>query len=285
MDGRVDIFAAGALPVVAAVHTTAPSAAFYVALVLYGAAALLGVGAFSASPPRWVHIAGPVAMGLAFLAHAGDISFRAFEGVHPGYSVREALGFLSWVIVGGYLCFAVRGRLTLLGAFVAPAAMAVLAAARLSPSGDALVGLTLLGRIHIALAALGVALFALATLVAGMYLLEERNLKRKRFDRVLFRRGVALERLDALVHRLVFVGFPIFTASIVLGVAWMAERQASFLRIEYPLALVAWATFASLLVVRARGWRGRRSAQLTIVGFSVALVVFLIYLVRRALGA
>jgi ABC-type uncharacterized transport system permease subunit len=268
-----------------AVHTTPPSPAFYATLALYGIAALFSIGAFTQTPPRWVRVGGALSFALAFFAHAVDIGWRGVEGVHPGYSVREALGFSSWLLVGGYLIWAIRGRLTLLGAFVAPAAMVVLAAARLSPSGEALPGLTWLGRIHISLAALGVALFALATLVAGMYLLEQRNLKRKRFDRVLFRRGVALDSLDTLVYRLVLVGFPIFTASIVLGVVWMAQRGASFARIEYPLALIAWGTFASILVARARGWRGRRSAQLTILGFSVALVVFLIYLLRRAMGA
>lgn len=279
MSGAAEIPAA-----VSAAHTAPPSLAFYLALALYGVAALVGAGAFAQSPPRWIHLAAPIAMGLAFLAHAADISLRALEGVHPGYSVREALGFLSWAIVGGYLFWALRGKLALLSAFVAPAALAVLAAARLSPSGEALPALTLLGRIHIALAALGVALFALATFVAGMYLFEERNLKRKRFDRILFKRGVALERLDALAHRLVLVGFPVFTASIVLGVIWMAERSLSLARAEYPLALVAWLTFAALLGARARGYRGRRPAQLTVLGFSLALVVFLIYLMRRAFG-
>ena len=268
-----------------AVHSTPPSPAFYVALALYGLAALLSIGAFAQSPPASVRIGVRVVFALAFLAHAVDIGWRGVEGVHPGYSVREALGFLAWLMVGGYLFWLLRGRLVLLGAFVAPAAMAVLAAARLTPSGEALPELTWLGRIHISLAALGVALFALATLVAAMYLLEERNLKRKRFDRVLFKRGVALESLERLAYRLVLVGFPIFTAAIVLGVIWMAQRGAGFARIEYPLALIAWSTFAGILVARARGWRGRRSAQLTIIGFSVALGVFLIYLVRRALGA
>ena len=267
-----------------AVHTTPPSPAFYVALALYGLAALLSIGAFAQTPPRGIRLGAALALASAFVAHATDIGWRGVEGVHPGYSAREAFGFLAWLITGGYLFWALRGRLTLLGAFVAPLAMVMLAAARLSPSGEALPGLTWLGRIHISLAALGVAIFALATLVAGMYLLEQRNLKRKRFDRVLFKRGVALESLDKLVHRLVLVGFPIFTASIVLGVVWMAQRGASFWRIEYPLALIAWASFAGILIARARGWRGRRSAQLAILGFAVALIVFTIYLVRRAFG-
>ena len=283
MVALVDMLAAAA-PATASVHTTAPSPALYVTLVLYGLASMFYVSAF-VDAPGWMRTAARVTLGLAFVAHGVEIGWRGVEGVHPGSSVREALGFTSWLVTGGYLVWVLRGRLALLGAFVAPAALVVLAAARLTPSGEAVPGLTLLGRVHISLAALGVAVFALATAVSVMYLLEERNLKRKRFDRALFKRGVALETLDLLAHRLVLVGFPIFTVSIMLGVVWLAQRATSPARIEYPLALIAWGTFGGLIIARtARGWRGRKAAMLTVVGFVAALVVFVIYLARRAIG-
>src|SRR5687768_16221003 len=173
-------------------------------MVLYGAASLLYLAVFSdkrdrlAGWARWTLVA-------AFLAHGVDISWRGVEGVHPGTSIREALGFLSWVMIGAYLAAMVRYRLAVVGAFVAPIALIVLGAARLSPTGAVLEGLTALGRIHIALATLGVAIFALATALATVYLLEDRSLKHKRFDGPMFRRGVALETLDSLSHKLILV--------------------------------------------------------------------------------
>lgn len=271
----------GSAPIV----TVAPSPAFYAALVLYGLAALGHVSSFVRAP-AWLGRVARWTLVLAFVAHGVDIGWRGVAGVHPGTSVREALGFGSWLMVGGYLWWSRRLGLSLLGAFVAPAGLAVLAAARLSPSGEAMTDLTSLGRIHITLAALGVALFALATGVAAMYLLEERNLKKKKFDRVLFKRGVALEKLDALNHRLVVLGFPVFTAALMLGVVWVAQRASGWDRIEYPIAMVTWVAFASLLVGRqAIGWRGRKAALLTMVGFAAAALVLVIYFARRALGA
>ena len=44
-----------------------------------------------------------------------------------------------------------------------------------------------LGRVHILLAVVGVAVFALAAVLALLYLFEDRQLKRKRFDRVVGR--------------------------------------------------------------------------------------------------
>ena len=274
---------AAAAPALAPI-TVAPSPAFYVALILYGAAALLYIGTF-ADAPGWVPGVARTLLIAGFLAHGVDIGWRGVDHVHPATSVREALGFLSWVMVGGYLWWSGRERLTLLGAFVAPTALVILALARLSPSGHPVVGLTVLGRIHISLATLGVAVFALATAVAIMYLLQERSLKRKEFDNALFKRGAALENLDRLSHRLVLIGFPIFTAAIMLGVVWGAERSELLKRPEWWIAIVTWGAFAALLVARTtKGWRGRKAALMTIAGFAASMAVLAVYLLRRAMG-
>lgn len=264
--------------------STDPSIAFWIALVLYALTALLHVGAFVDSP-RWVTRAAWWSLLAAFVVHAVEIGWRGVEGVHPGTSIREALGFLAWVIVGGYLLWRRKLQLSVVGAFVAPAALVILAAARLSPSGDAMKGLGTLGRIHISLATVGVALFALATSVSIVYLLAARNLREKKFRGLLFRKGVALESVDRLSHRLVLAGFPIFTLSMMLGVVWASQRELAVSRPEYPFALVTWLCFGGLLVGRrARGWRGRRAAFITLIGFSAALFVLSIYFFRRALG-
>ena len=266
-----------------AVHSTPVSLAFYLTVVLYFLSTLLSAGVFAKSPARLVYW-GRVALLCAFLMHGVEIGWRGVEHVHPGTSVREALGFLSWLMVGGYLLAIRRYRLHILGAFVAPAALIILAAARLSPSGEAVPELGLLGRIHISLATVGVAIFALATAISAVYIVVDRNLRRKQFDGVLFRRGVALESLDMLAHRTVLIGFPIFTVAIMLGVIWVSQRGSGFDRPEYPLALVTWLSFAGLLVLRTtHGWRGRKAALMTIVGFLSAVIVFAIYFGRRAL--
>lgn len=264
------------------VVSVAPSPAFWIALVLYGVTSLLYVSAF-VDAPRWLQHAARWGLGLAFVAHAVDIGWRGVESVHPGTSVREALGFLAWIIVGGYLLWRRRLKLSVIGAFVAPGALAILAAARLSPSGDAVEELTTLGRIHISLATLGVALFALATSVSAVYLLQARNLREKKFDGLLFRKGVALETLDKLAHKLVVIGYPIFTVALMLGIIWTLQRSVDiWSRPEYPFALITWMCFGALLVARTtRGWRGRRAALLTIAGFAASALVLAIYLARR----
>jgi ABC-type uncharacterized transport system permease subunit len=260
------------------------SPAFYAAIVLYAVASLVYFGVFFDSRP-WVGRLARLLLVAGFVSHGIDIALRDLAGVHPGTSVREAMGALAWVLVGGYLLGMLRYRLAVIGGFVAPLAVIIFGAARLTPSGDDLVGLTALGRIHISLASLGLAIFALATALGAVYLLEERNLKRKRFDGILFRRGVALETLDTLLHRLILVGFPIFTVAMMLGVVWASQRSTGFMRPEYVISVVTWVAFGGLLMGRlTSGWRGRRAALLSLAGFTAALTVLLIYLARRTIG-
>jgi len=261
------------------------SPAFFAAMALYGVASLIYFGLFFEDRPTIARVARLVLVG-AVLAHGVDIALLDIRGIHPGTSVREMIGALGWLFTVGYLVAGLKYRLSVLGGFVAPVALVLLGAARLTPSGEQLSGLTALGRVHISLAMIGVALFALATALGTIYLLEERNLKQKKFDGILFRRGVALETLDTLLHRLIVFGFPIFTLSMMLGAVWASQRSVSwFSRPEYAISMVTWVAFGGLLLGRiTTGWRGRKAALLTIAGFSASVVVLLIYLARRALG-
>lgn len=261
--------------------SVAPSPAFWVAVAAYAAA----------TAALFVVLAGrqrlrPAAIALvavALVAHGTDIGWRGTLHVHPAQSVREAIGFLAFIITGGYLLASVRYRLTIGGVVVMPVALIMLVVARLSPAGDAPEDLSTLGRIHISLATIGVGVFALASALSAIYLVEERALKKKKLDSLAFRdKGTPLESLDRMSHRLTWVGFPIFTVALVLGAMWVSKLGESLDRPEYPLAAVTWLAFAGLLLARqVYGWRGRRAARLTLTGFAAAALVLAIYLIRR----
>jgi ABC-type uncharacterized transport system permease subunit len=199
-------------------------------------------------------------------------------------SVREAIGFAAWLLAGGFLLVQTRRRVQAVGAFVSPATLVLLLAARLGravESGTSDLGV--LGRIHISLASVGIAIFGLATAVAVLYLIEEHQLKHKRMGAIV-RKGTALDTLDRLAHLCVKIGFPVFTVAMIAGGVWGVRDQLGF-RPEYAIAGAAWATFAALLSARTiAGWRGRPAAILTISGFVASLVVLAVYL-ARALAA
>jgi ABC-type uncharacterized transport system permease subunit len=167
-----------------------------------------------------------------------------------------------------------------------PVSLVLLLLARLTPAGAEPENLSALGRVHISLATLGVGIFALASALSAIYLAEDRALRRKKFGTAAFEAGGApLEALDRLAHRLIWIGFPIFTVALVLGAVWTTRIGEGMGRVEYALASVTWIAYATLLVARQiYGWRGRRAARLALEGFATALAVLIVYLLRRALG-
>lgn len=256
------------------------SALSWLAAALYGLASLLYVGFLAGLPPA-VSRAARAALLAGLVVHTAEISRRGFEGVHPAGSTGEAIGFLSWIVVAVFLLAQLRRPLDAVGSLIAPGALMMLVIAYLAPTTGAAstADLGVLGRVHIVLAILGASSFAFATALAVLYLIEERQLKRHKIG-LAVRRGTALETLDRLMHRTAQLGFPIFTVAMITGVVWTGQRTTG-MRLEYSLAAVAWAAFASLLVARhTAGWRGRRAALLTIIGFAATAAVLGLYLTR-----
>jgi ABC-type uncharacterized transport system permease subunit len=85
---------------------------------------------------------------------------------------------------------------------------------------------------------------------------------------------------------LVLVGYPVFTVAIMLGAFWGHQRGQEFwARPEYPMAFLTWLAFGSLIVARsAWGYRGRRAAVVTVIGFLASALVLFIYFLRRVLS-
>jgi ABC-type uncharacterized transport system permease subunit len=196
------------------------------------------------------------------------------------HGFAEGLSILAFLLVALFLAIELRTRAPVLGAFLAPAAVAVwlpslwvLPASQ--PPGSRGGSWTLLLIAHIGVALTGLAVFAVATGVAVAFLLLERQVKEKHFG-VLFERLPSLEFLDGLNRRLVTWGFVALSLTLVtgLGVAARSADVAAFQRVELTTA-VAWLVFAGLLQARLlAGWRGRRVAWLTMAGFGLLVLSF-----------
>src|SRR4051812_35225773 len=132
-----------------------------------------------------------IALGAAFASQAVDIGWLCVHGLHPAISAREAMSFAAWLICGAYLALSFKYRVPVVGALVVPVTMVLNLAARLSPEKEPAHGVSTLGAVHITLATAGVALFAVAAGAAVVYLIEERNLKAHRAQKI-FKRGAAL---------------------------------------------------------------------------------------------
>ncbi|HYB98028.1 MAG TPA: cytochrome c biogenesis protein CcsA [Candidatus Limnocylindrales bacterium] len=223
----------------------------------------------------------PWLLAAGFAMHTFDL-LRAFMvgGAPPVASFAGGFSFFAWLLVGLYLALQSRLPLAAAGALVAPLAfIAVL--------GDALVGASDAALpqglrspwlpVHVTLAFLGNAVFALAFAVSAIYLLQENLLKTHRSG-ALIRRLPALERLDRLNHVFLLWGFPLLTLGIVTGGIWSMNAWGHFWSWEprEVLAVLTWILYAGLLQLRMLGdLRGRRAAHWTIAAFSFLLVSYL----------
>jgi ABC-type uncharacterized transport system permease subunit len=230
---------------------------------------------------------GRLALAIGVLLHFADIGARCIHRQNPISSTPEAMGFVAFLLAVGFLAASFKYRLAAAGAFAVPAVLALLVLARVVPAEPGTPTMGTLGLTHIFLATVGVAVFTLAAVLAVLYLVEDRQLKRKQFGQLIGRAGASLETLDRLALRCVSLGFPIFTVALVTGALWVARlgvvSGGVAIRPEYLLAVATWVAFGILLVARVgAGWQGRRAAWLTLGGFGGAMLVLVAYFLRHA---
>jgi ABC-type transport system involved in cytochrome c biogenesis permease subunit len=130
--------------------------------------------------------------------------------------------------------------------------------------------------VHVGLTFTGVAALTLAGLGGLFYLVQERQIKKKKFG-FFYRRLPSLEQLDALNYWCLSAGFPLLTAGMIIGSLFAQYTMGRFFSFDPKeiLTIIAWLIFAVLLHERlTRGWRGRRAALLALFGFAVLILTF-----------
>ena len=252
-------------------------------VLLYVAAALYLAGTLAALTAVAVRAAGPGGilprvLWVALAAHALALVLRSVAAGHLAVTTfDEALSFLAAVLVAVFLLIQIRWPLVALGAVVCPLAFgltlfAIAVYRGVEPLPPVLHSAWL--PVHIVLAFLGDAVFALAFSASLLYLMQERRLK-ERPARGLWRNLPSLEALDRLNYACLVWGLVLLTAGIVSGIIWAHTAWGRFWSSDPKLLLshVIWAIYVVLLQGRmTAGWRGRRAATLTIAGFAVILI-------------
>ncbi|HLD47427.1 MAG TPA: cytochrome c biogenesis protein CcsA, partial [Desulfobaccales bacterium] len=172
-----------------------------------------------------------------------------------------------------------RYPIKILGTLVAPLAALMVSGALILPARHGVVSPLLKGfwlTVHISLTLTGYAALALAGLGGILYLIQERQIKSKRFG-FFHRRLPSLSQLDNLNYWCLTTGFPLLTAGIISGSLYAQHTLGRFWSWDPKeiLTLIAWLIYAVLLHERLTvGWRGRRAALLAICGFLVLVCTF-----------
>ena len=217
--------------------------------------------------------------GLGFITHTVALVSRTIAlSQVPMTSFHEALSFFSWALVLVFLLVDFRHRVHVLGAFILPlASLSLLSAAALPKEVPTLQPVLGTVWLHVTLSTLGTVGFAVAFVAGIMYLIQDGLLKSKKFN-VLYTKLPPLDFLDYLNQRSIVMGFPFLTLGIITGAISAEFARGSYLNWnpEQTWALVTWLFYFIVLLGRLTiGWRAKRAAYLTIIGFAGVLLTFL----------
>jgi ABC-type uncharacterized transport system permease subunit len=238
---------------------------FWPALVAYGEAAL------AYASPRFARL-GTWGVRLGWLAQTALLVVQAARADgFPWSTWAGSLNLFVWLVVGAYLIWGCRPRYRLLGLGVMPLVVALFVAARIGGGTDAgershYGNLFLV--LHVGLVLAAFAGFTLAAALSGLYLWEERRLKRRAAD-ILRLRLPSLVVLERLTKRTVVVSLPLLTLGLAAGLVRLREDGGD-VDAAMAVAGLTWLVYGAYLALRPTG---RRAAYVALLGFALVIVV------------
>ena len=218
---------------------------------------------------------------VGFLCHtAAIVSAYIAAGHIPVHHLRGTLLVAGWIVAGVFLAFQFTYQFKILGIFAAPLVTLLVFIASQLPV------ITLQAKnvfnsfwlvLHIITIFIGDASFALACGVGIFYIVQERAIKQKK-QGFLFTRLPSLELIDNTGYGFIVLGFTMLTIGLVTGMIYAKSIWGKFWSWD-PKEIwsgITWLLYAALLHGRiSMGWRGRKAAIMSIVGFAVLLFTFL----------
>ena len=253
---------------------------------------LISMLAFFAFLASRAKVLGTVAMMIAYgglLAQSVAIALRWKEsydmgvGHAPFSNLYESVVFFSWTIVLIYALLDIKYKYRVIGAFVMPFALLGMSWAQLGmnnsiePLVPALQSNWLL--YHVVTCFLGYAAFAVACGISIMYLIKAGSEESP--DGAgggLLAMFPPTKVLDDLNYRSIMVGFPLLTLGIITGAAWANYAWGTYWSWDpkETWSLIVWFVYAAFLHARiTKGWVGKRTAWLSIIGFAATIFCYL----------
>ena len=226
---------------------------------------------------------------LGFLFHlAAAVTRGIAAGRVPWANLYEFAMMGTLLIVAVFLVVLTRLDLRFLGTFITGLVVVLLGLGAtnfyvdVSPLMDPLKSVWLV--IHVFVASLATAFFALAFALSVIQLMQSRRER-------LVAEGAAKTgpgflrtfpnavRLESLAYMFTIIGFILWTFTLIAGSIWAYYAWSRFwgFDVKETWTFVIWVIYAGYIHARAtRGWRGNPSAWLAIVGFSAVIFNFTI---------
>lgn len=221
-------------------------------------------------------------LAIAFGTQTAWLLIRGFRtGRCPVAGTQEMCAFLSWGLVISYLIATRWYKANALKAFIFPIVLVLSTVAAIapvtpvSPIGISSPLQSVLFPIHAGLILLAYSAFFIAFGAGLMYMIQERELRHKRFGTVFYRLP-SLETCDAIGFRTTAIGFVLLTLGIAAGIIWLhtQDPEGRYFKggPEEIFAVFSW--FVYLLMIQSRinaRWGGRTAALASVISFMLVV--------------
>lgn len=247
---------------------------YVAAALLYGLAAWLHGSSARAGRPR----AALAALATALTLHAASLVLTILTPVGLDLSFAHALSLVAWLTALVATASGLLRKLPGVARVVLPvAALCALAPALGGTPHPYPYGTETWATLHIAVALVAYAFFAVAALQALLLLGLERRVHRGAAP-VPGDGALPVLTLEALLFQLVAAGFVLLSATLASGLVFSEQlfgRPLTFTH-KNVLSLAGFAAFAVLLWGRWRhGWRGRRALLAVVAGTALLVLGYL----------
>lgn len=228
---------------------------------------------------------------FGLLAHTVGLGLRWYESYQMGYghiplsNMYESLISLSWTTVILYLFIEFRYKSKFLGVIIFPIVGIAMAYASLSPNiQDEIEPLIPALQsnwltYHVITCFLGYSGFAVSFGASIMYLIKfKKDGEQPSAEQDSEGFLPPLASLDEIIYKTIAIGFLLLGIGIITGAVWANYAWGSYWSWDpkETWSLITWFVYAAFIHARlTRGWRGRKAAVLSIIGFVCVLFTFL----------
>jgi ABC-type transport system involved in cytochrome c biogenesis permease subunit len=255
-------------------------------LLLYAAASAAYAVQFSRRTFGTSRLA-TVLLVVAAFAHTFVIGMETMRVGHvPSTSATSAILSFVWLLALSYLYLELTTGERAMGVFILPLLVALQAIPTFStavPEPRLPILESPWFGVHVSSLLFAYASFAVAGVLGVTYMLQFKEIKAKDLG-FFYERLPSLNVLDEMNLRAVKIGWLFLTVGLITGGIWASQLQPSpdsarsSMSMADPkifVAVLCWAVYSfELYAQRGMGWRGRRAAWLSAVGFGIVLLNF-----------
>jgi ABC-type transport system involved in cytochrome c biogenesis permease subunit len=274
---------------------------FTMAFAFYFITAVLYIGNLIFKK-RWIGLTATAMACIAVFSISMMLIARAGESGHAPFSnLYESMALFVWAMTIGYLVIEFKYKLRVLGSFVMSIAFLALVSASMlpykyksvEPLNPALQSkwhwmVDLLGTVglekyaigwldfHVFATFIGYAAFAIAFGISLMYIIKEK-FERTGKSNFLIDKFPSAKLLDEISYRAIAWGFPFLALGIVTGAVWANYAWGTYWSWDpkETWSLITWFVYAAYLHGRVtRGWRGKKCAYLSVLGFLAVIFLY-----------